>query len=174
MTLRALAGIASIGMTLALPLGAASGQEAAPLQPDTYWMHAGLGAGTEDFAGQAGLSYQHGAHLFSLRVAATSGLFDDGFADIALLYGRATRVGTRRFRAAGALGISAVDGCVSPGDGGLGGCGDRKTVIGLPVETQLAWLPAAFLGVGLYGFANLNSTRSFAGVTLGVQLGKVR
>ena len=65
MTLRALAGIASVGMTLSLPVGAAAAQEAGPLQPDTYWMHAGLGAGTEDFAGQAGLSYQHGAHLFS-------------------------------------------------------------------------------------------------------------
>ena len=61
------------------------------------------------------------------------------------------------------------------GDGGLfGDCTDRGTHVGLPIEAQLSWLPTTFLGVGLYGFADFNRARSFAGVTLGVQLGRVR
>jgi hypothetical protein len=47
-------------------------------------------------------------------------------------------------------------------------------VIGFPLEAQVTWLPAEFFGIGLYGFADLNQTRSFAGLTLSVQLGKLR
>jgi hypothetical protein len=164
--------IVVLGMTLCHPAVARAQQDSLP-QPDSYWMSAGLGVGSEDFGGHAGLAYQHGVHLFSLRLAGTTGLFDDGFGDVALLYGRATRSATQRYRAGAAVGIAAVDGCVTSG-GFLGGCEARRTVIGLPIEGQLSWLPAAFLGVGLYGFANLNRSRSFAGLTLSLQLGKVR
>ena len=139
------------------------------------WLGAGLGAGTEDFAGSAHISYQHGVHLLSLRAATTAGLFDDGFGDVALLYGRATRAGDRRYHASAALGLAVVDGCEKAGDGGLfGDCTDRGTHVGLPIEAQFSWLPTTFLGVGLYGFADFNRARSFAGVTLGVQIGRVR
>jgi hypothetical protein len=150
-------------------------QENSVPQPDTYWLSAGLGAGSEDFAGNASLAYQHRAHLFSLRMAGTAGLFDDGFGDVGLLYGRATRPDGRRYRAAAGVGIAAVDGCETPGAGALfSTCEARSTVVGLPLEAQLAWLPAEFLGIGLYGFADFNGLRSFAGVTLSLQLGKVR
>jgi hypothetical protein len=156
-------------------IASAAGQVAPSLPRDSYWLGAGLGAGTEDFAGSAHISYQHGVHLLSLRAATTAGLFDDGFGDVALLYGRATRAGDRRYRASAALGLAIVDGCEKAGDGGLfGDCTDRGTHVGLPIEAQLSWLPTTFLGVGLYGFADFNPARSFAGVTLGVQLGRVR
>ena len=156
-------------------IASAAAQAAPSLPRDSYWLGAGLGAGTEDFAGSAHISYQHGVHLLSLRAATTAGLFDDGFGDVALLYGRATRAGDRRYRASAALGLAVVDGCEKAGDGGLfGDCTDRGTHVGLPIEAQLSWLPTTFLGVGLYGFADFNGARSFAGVTLGVQLGRVR
>jgi hypothetical protein len=41
------------------------------------------------------LNYQHGVHLASLRLAGTSGLYEDGFYDVALLYGRGTKPTTR-------------------------------------------------------------------------------
>jgi hypothetical protein len=94
-------------------------QENSVPQPDTYWLSAGLGAGSEDFAENASLAYQHRAHLFSLRMAGTAGLFDDGFGST---------------------------------------CEARSTVVGLPLEAQLAWLPAEFLGIGLY--ASPTSTAS--------------
>jgi hypothetical protein len=147
-------------------------QDTTAAPQDAFWVAAGLGVGSEDFAGDAGVSYQHGIHLFSFRVAASAGLFDDQFSDIALLYGRATRTARDRYRAGAAIGLAAVDGCV--GGSLFGDCQHRRTVVGLPLEAQLAWLPATFLGFGLYGFADFNRTRSFAGVTLSVQLGRVR
>lgn len=165
-TLLILAGLVPTHLAYAL----AQNTSAAPR--DVFWVAAGLGAGTEDFAGAAGVTYQHGVHLFSLRAAASAGLFEDGFSDIAVLYGRATRTARDRYRAGAAIGLAAVDGCV--GGSVFSSCQNQRTVVGLPLEAQLAWLPATFLGFGLYGFADFNRTRSFAGVTLSVQLGRVR
>jgi hypothetical protein len=166
---------ALMGAILFLGLPPAEAQDDPLPHPDMFWITGGLGVGSEDFAGTAGISYQRGAHLFSLRVAGTAGLFEDGFGDVALLYGRASRVADTRYRLGAAAGVSAADGCVEEGSGSLfGGCQDRQTVIGFPLEAQLTWLPAEFFGIGLYGFADLNRTRSFAGLTLSVQLGKLR
>ena len=56
--------------------------------------------------------------------------------------------------------------------------GEEKTEIemqlGFPIETQLFWRPLRFLGIGLYGFANMNSQESFCGGTLSLQVGKLR
>jgi hypothetical protein len=141
---------------------------------DRFWISAGLGVGSEDFGGSANVAFQHGSRLFSLRTTATAGLFDDGFGDVALLYGYATPT-SRRHHAGAAIGVAIVNGCIDPGEGSLfSSCIDQGTVLGLPIEAQLAWLPAKFLGIGLYGFGNLNRMRSFGGVTLSLQLGRVR
>jgi hypothetical protein len=137
---------------------------------DTYWIGGGLGAGSEDFAGHFHISYQTGANLFSLRTAATAGLFSHGFSDVALLYGRATRA-PERYQAGIALGLAIADGCEGSG---LGRCRDRPSVIGFPLETQVFWRPSKVFGIGLYGFADINHLQSFAGVTLGIQLGRLR
>jgi hypothetical protein len=138
---------------------------------DTFWMGVGLGVGSEDFAGTLNGSYQFGANLLSLRVAATAGLFDDGFGDYALLYGRATPPAGKRYHAGAALGLALVQGCEG---GGLGGCQNVSDVLGVPLELQLFWRPGSLVGLGLYGFANFNSQRSFGGLTLGLQLGRLR
>jgi hypothetical protein len=169
-------GVAAlIGAMLFLGLQPAEAQNDSLPHPDMFWVTGGLGVGSEDFAGTAGISYQRGAHLFSLRVAGTAGLFDDGFGDVALLYGRASRHAGSRYRLGAAAGISAADGCVTEGSGSVfGSCQDRPTVIGFPLEAHVTWLPAQSFGIGLYGFADVNRTRSFAGVTLSIQLGKLR
>lgn len=51
---------------------------------------------------------------------------------------------------------------------------NRFLTIGIPIEGQLFWTPYSFLGVGLYGFANINPEESFAGALLGIQMGKLR
>lgn len=169
-------GVAAlIGAILFLGLQPAEAQDDSLPHPDMFWITGGLGVGSEDFAGTAGISYQHGAHLFSLRVAATAGLFDDGFGDVAMLYGRTTRATGSKYRLGAAAGISAADGCVTEGPGSLfSSCQDRPTVIGFPLEAHVTWLPAEAFGIGLYGFADVNRIRSFAGVTLSIQLGKLR
>ena len=146
--------------------------DSAPSNEDYAWVGAGLGVGSEDFAGSANFSYQHGAHLFSLRVAGTTGLFEDGFGDVAILYGRSTSPREGHYRAALGVGVGLAHGCA--GGGIFSACVKQPTVVGLPLEAHLAWLPLDALGVGFYGFANFNRVRSIAGVTLGVQLGDVR
>ena len=158
----------AVAILTAAPLPA---QERAAPGRDTFWFGVGIGAGSEDFAGNLHGSYQFGPNLISFRNAGTAGIFDDGFGDYALLYGRAIKPSGRRHHASAAIGIGLVDGCQG---GGLGGCQDVPTVIGLPIEAQLFWRPGSLVGVGLYGFANLNDTRSFAGLTLGLQLGRLR
>jgi hypothetical protein len=153
--------------------GAAPAQEQAPTTPrDSYWVGAGLGAGSEDFAGSLNASYQFGANVVSLRTAATAGLFDQGFNDYALLYGRGTRPAGERYHASVGAGLSLVDGC--QGGSVFSDCRSVQTVVGFPIELQFFWRPGSVVGLGLYGFANLNRSRSFAGVTLGLQLGRLR
>lgn len=159
--------LVALGLFGAAP---AAGQTAH--QRDSFWFAAGLGAGSEDLAGSLNASYQFGASVISLRTSATAGLFDDGFTDYALLYGRATRRAGQRYHAAFGLGVSVVDGC--PVDGFLGGCQDFSMVAGLPIEVQAFWRPGNLIGLGLYGFANFNEARSFAGLTLGLQIGRLR
>jgi hypothetical protein len=158
---------AALTLAIGSPLPA---QEVASPGFDTYWIGGGLGAGSRDFAGHFNVAYQTGANLFSFRTAGTAGLFSRGFSDWALLYGRATRA-PGRYQASVALGVAVADGCEG---GGLGRCPNEPSVIGFPLETQLFWRPSKGFGVGLYGFADINQLQSFAGVTLGIQLGRLR
>ncbi len=159
-------------LVLVPSLGEATLQDRAPsTRRDTYWVGAGLGAGSGDFAGHLNGSYQFGANLLSIRTAATAGIFDDEDVDMGLLYGRATRGAGDRHLLAAALGVALVRGCDG---GGLGGCSATYTVVGLPFEFQASYRPGKVLGIGLHGFANLNDRRSFAGATLGLQIGRLR
>ena len=139
---------------------------------DHAWLGLGLGVGSEDFAGSANLSYQHGVHLLSLRYSGTTGLFEDGFQDVALLYGRATSAQDSPYRVGVGLGIGLVDGCT--GGGVLSSCEEQGTVVGLPIEAHLTWLPSKVIGIALYGFADFNRVRSFGGITVGLQVGDLR
>jgi hypothetical protein len=46
--------------------------------------------------------------------------------------------------------------------------------IGIPLEGQLFWTPTSFVGIGIYGFANMNLEKSFFGGLLCIQIGKIR
>lgn len=65
-----------------------------------------------------------------------------------------------------------MHGCA--GGGIFSQCIRQPTVVGLPLEAHLSWLPFDALGVGLYGFADINRVRSIAGVTLALQVGDLR
>lgn len=158
---------------LSIVLEVASAQEPAAItRRDTYWLGAGIGAGSEDFGGQLNTSYQFGANLISFRVASTAGLFDDGFTDYGLLYGQATRGAEDRHLLGAAMGMALVDGC--EGGGVFSDCQDLSTVVGLPLEVQAFWRPGKVVGLGVYGFANLNRIRSFAGLTVALHVGRLR
>jgi hypothetical protein len=147
-------------------------QQIAVVRRDTYWLGAGLGVGSEDFGGQLNSTYQFGANLISFRLASTAGLFEDGFTDYALLYGRATQDAGDRYQLGAAVGVALVDGC--RGGGVFDSCRDVSTVVGLPLEVQAFWRPGRVVGLGVYGFANINRSQSFAGLTVSLQVGRLR
>ena len=163
-------GSAIVLSLLAAPV--ASGQTPVAPERDSFWFGVGLGVGSEDFSGTLNAAYQFGANVISLRNTGTAGLYDDGFADYAILFGRATRPAGKRYHLSGGIGVGVVDGCTA--DGFLGGCDDTGMVVGLPLEVQASWRPGRWAGLALYGFANFNQTRSFAGLTLALQLGRMR
>lgn len=162
--------LASLIVLLMSALPASAQSTPAPIR-NAFWVGVGLGAGSEDFAGSLNGSYQFGDNLLSVRASATAGIFDDGFGDYALLYGRATSPTAKRYHASAALGLGIVHGCRG---GGLGGCRDVSNAVGVPIELQLSWRPGSLIGLGLYGFANFNDEQSFGGLTLGLQLGRLR
>jgi hypothetical protein len=163
---------ASIVALVTLADAAASQEQARITRRDTYWLGAGLGVGQEGLGGQLNISYQFSANLISFRVASTAGLFEDEFTDYGLLYGRATRGAEDRYLVAAALGVAVVDGC--RGGGVFSSCRGMSAVIGLPVEMQVFWRPGKVVGLGLYGFANFNQSQTFAGLTVSLQVGRLR
>jgi hypothetical protein len=164
-----------------------------PENGDRWWINLGVGFGggapnankdtdVSTVAANASVSYQFGANLISLRSAETTN--SDGFflfvtgeftsaKDIALLYGRSTK--SPGSQASIAAGIGFVE--ITRQDFILFfPISEIKTerATGLALESQLFVQPASFLGLGLYGYANLNSKNSFYGVTLSLRLGKLR
>ena len=165
------AAVASLVAVTLLATAPARGQAAPAPWRDTFWIGGGLGVGSEDAAGSLNGSYQFGASLVTLRATITAGILgDDGFGDYALLYGRATRPATKQYHLSAAAGVGLVHGCRG---GGLSSCRDVPSVIGFPIELQAFWRPGSLIALGIYGFANLNQEQSFAGVTLGLQLGRL-
>ena len=133
-----------------------------------YGLAALAGADADEaysLVGELGLHLQRGRYVGSLRAAVLFGIFGDtGFGDISLLLGRATRA--RGFRASASIGLAYVGGTDPVTYAGV-------ATVGVPLEGQLLYSPGA-LGLGLYGFANLNPERSFAGLTLSLHVGALR
>jgi hypothetical protein len=50
---------------------------------------------------------------------------------------------------------------------------ERFYTVGIPVAGQLLWTPSPYIGLGIYGYANLNPEEPFAGALLGVELGSL-
>jgi hypothetical protein len=149
-----------------------------PARPgDRYWLNAGLGYGYShgDVQGAGGLggsfsvSYQAGAKLFSLRTAGVWELFGaEALGDVALVAGLGTH--QKGAHASLALGPGLAGGDI--GGGFFGTPTHFHSTLGLALQAQGFGIAFGALGLGLYGFANLNSRHSFGGVTLALQFGE--
>ncbi|MGD8778804.1 MAG: hypothetical protein PVH88_07560 [Ignavibacteria bacterium] len=138
-----------------------------------FWVDLGLGGGSVDEGGSFNFNaaYQFNENLLSLRALMCGKLFEGKcLNDYSLLYGRVLFSSTALFSVGGGIGI--VTGKRSKGL--FSEKKEIKTTIALPLETQLFWRPFRFLGLGLYGFANINSEESFAGGTFSLQVGLLR
>ncbi len=151
-----------------------------PNDTPRIWGIAGFGGSSVGWAIGANLSYQPGHHIITVRGIHTE---EDLIAllspseyvwDIGALYGRCYKSPSIFASISG--GISIVGG----GEHGGGGFGSSPRVeetfstVGVPIESLLYWTRSTNLGVGLYGFANLNSEKSFYGALLSVQIGNLR
>ncbi|HVZ41962.1 MAG TPA: hypothetical protein VHI13_21970 [Candidatus Kapabacteria bacterium] len=147
----------------------ASGQET----PPRTWGTVGLGGSSLGFVSVSiSGTYQTGHNLLSLRGTENSeGLFDNEYWDIGLAYGYGTV--EHDYDLGIGLGIAAVGG--TEGHGIFGG--ERTTLpikIGLPLEARAFWHITGWLGLGVYGFANINATRSWVGATASLEIGLLR
>jgi hypothetical protein len=109
-------------------------------------------------------SYQKNEHLFSVQWVALANIDEYILRDFSFLYGRGTKV-KRTF-----LAMSG-----GPSIGGYTPDYDSyswKTSVGFTVCGQ-AFVRYSPIGIGLYGFANINKYRSYFGLTLAFQVGKL-
>lgn len=150
--------------------------------PTALWLSLGLGGGSigrhHALALYGAYNYQRGASLFTVRSAGVAevlgALFsgfsanseDTGASDFGLLYGRARRPGHGFFALSAGVGLAQVT-------RDSGGTSHRSYHLTLPLEAQVAWRPARFIGFMVLGFESLNKGRSFGGITVGVQLGRL-
>lgn len=138
--------------------------------PTRVWFSGGLGVGRYGETGGAvvlDLAYQSGAHLLALRASAVLTGYELGHSagEIGLLYGRASRERGTVGHVAGAVGLSMIK-LDLPG-GGL------RSVLGIPFGFD-ASVNAQSIGLGLKGFATLNTVQSFGGLVLSLRLGQLR
>jgi hypothetical protein len=137
------------------------------------WVHGGLGEDEGGISGGMSFSYQKGSNLFSIRGVVNEEFKLDlwGYSgppeavwDVGALYGRIAKA---------SWGLASISGGV-----GIVGASEYEGVtsyrLGIPVEGQLFWTPTSILGIGIYGFANLNSKKSFIGALACVQIGILR
>lgn len=128
----------------------------------------GLGEDDGGLAAGASLSYRNGGSLFSVRwvtnfefqldIWGESGPAETVW-DLGALYGRVAKA---------EHGMASM----SAGVGVVGGSREGNRVplhMGIPVDIQLFWTPSSVVGIGIYGFADVNSYKHFRGLLLCIQ-----
>ena len=127
------------------------------------WVTLGLGGvGNRHGVGPAAVAeaaVQRGKHVFSLRVVSLLG-FTAIESEAGVLYGRARY--SRNQHSAVAVGPSIY------------GIGSGDETLGLALSAQVFWTSLRFVGIGLYGLANINAEEPFFGAMLALRFGKAR
>lgn len=153
-------------------------------KPNLYWLNVGIGASSAGISGSASFSYNYGSGLISIRHVANSEFNilwpspTETVWDLGVIYGRSAKAS---YGVASISGGIAIVGGVRRGRylGSTGWFSSQYetlkfSTIGIPIEGQLFWTPFSFLGIGMYGFGNLNREQSFAGALLCLQLGALK
>ena len=148
---------------------------AQPAGTSGFWIELGIGGGS---VGEGGGSIslnaccQKNRNLFSGRIIGCGELFGRTLNDYGILYNRVFHSSALLMTFGGGLGV--VTGHISHGLFSSKDPEDIAPVIGLPLEARLFIRPLSFLGLGLFGFANINAQESFYGATLSLSMGKLR
>jgi hypothetical protein len=140
-----------------------------------FWIEFGIGGGSvgeEGVSANLNVNYQIGSNLLSGRIIGCGELFGRTLNDYSFLYNCVLNSSALLISFGGGLGI--VTGHISHGLFSDKAPEKIAPVIGLPLEARLFIRPLSFLGLGLFGFANINGEESFSGVTLSLAIGKLR
>jgi len=144
---------------------------------DTFWLGIAGGQSTVDIGGTLffNASYQSQCHCFSVRTLGTGAWLDKGknMSECSVLYHRATQPSS--FYLSAGAGLGFVHGWID--ERGIFGTKEDTELgkkLGVPLEIQFIWRPLPIVGVGVTGFANINSVESYAGWLLTLQVGKLK
>ena len=155
-----------VGLFLSIHTAAPAAAQTGPAlqRRPTFWGQVALGAaGAADsgfYASAVSAAVQFN-HLVLLGRVASIGTKDGKrMEEAGLLAGFATRPAVIHASVAAGLGVAK-----DPRD---------SSVIALPIEAQLSWRPIPWAGLGARVFANVNGLTNFGGVTLVLQLGRLR
>lgn len=167
-------------LLLLVGLGSFTAQAQNSSPPSVLRLNVGLGLSSLGaLAGAASLNTGIGPVLVSLRTTANSEslrLFDESteMFDVGLLAG--WRFKDHNTYVSVAAGLGSVFGSHAvPGESVVDTKRERLgPVVGLPFEGQVFFAGDGAIGIGLYGYANLNRERSFGGVALCFRLGSLR
>lgn len=148
-----------------------------------YWGNMGAGVSTFDLAGGVNVSYLSGNHLFSTRFVYNQEhnpldpIPRKTIWDASALYGRSIKASY------GIASISTGFGVVGGirrgeflGNRGARSQHEKITFLnyGIPFQSQVIWTPIRNMGLGIYGFANYNPEKSYAGILFSIQIGKLK
>lgn len=138
------------------------------------WFYGGLGFGTHDLTATASINVRYVKLLGILRATFVTEISSgftgpsEDYYDVGLLFG----VYPREYLSL-AAGVARVEGERSYGLAG-GRSVERVTAFGVPVEVQFTPRRGGVVGLGIVGYANINPEESFGGVTVGIEIGKLK
>lgn len=142
----------------------------------TWWFYGGLGLGSNAFGGNAALSTSYKKFVATLAATLDTpgpvviwGHFSESY-DIGLLFGYYP---LRFFRIAGGAAWAVTLDSYNYSLFGAGEC-VRSRTIGVPIEFEFAPFAGRVVGLGIVGHVNVNNKATFATVTVGIQLGKLK
>jgi hypothetical protein len=171
---------AVVAVLVAAPLGHLHAQRQAASSKN--WITVGLGratwGGLTELGAQLSLSHQAGRLVVSGRaltgfdllggVLQVPGMIMD-VEDYGLMIGAGNRPGFVRYSLGAGLGAATIT-----RKGSSGSSDSHAKTVSVPLEGQLFLQPIRFLGVGLYGYGDLNKEKSFWGWSISVAFGRLR
>lgn len=117
----------------------------------------------------AGITARNGGHQFIFRGVSTDMEPTSETWEIAVLYGRVITI--RAFNLSAGAGVGVVGGSGYTQFFASGKEENLETMIGFPLDGRIVWKPVRHAGIGLYGFANVNTVQPFGGAGLTLHLG---
>jgi hypothetical protein len=159
-------------------------QENDKSENEFYWINLGLGGSSYGFSVGGNASFQIKNTVGSFRIICNEEFSffktPNKLWDIGFMYGFISKKKWSLASISAGIGIinSSVRGrqLSCDGNGWFSSCEyamSNHLAIGIPIETQL-FLTGKHIGIGISGFANINSESSYFGALLFLQLGKLR